>query len=723
MRSTAYAEPTLRRSLRDGERGPKFRNDPGEVDPSVSDDAFAGSDASSSADLPPQALDAARREIDRLVQEIAESAATSHSAGEFFASFVERSVRAIAAEGGILWEKRDGRWHILARQGAAAQAIVGDKQSLARHAELLDSLDASSPSRSLLPHAGDAKGATLNPTPHLMLLARIDAPGGSQKVLEALQRPVGGPVSHRNYLRFLERLAAYAADFCRRQERQTLADRRQDLERIETFLRAIHSSLEIEPTADAIVNEGRTFLNADRVSLALCSRRSCQIIAISGVDQIHRRAGEVRRLESLAAATLRQGETFTYDGAQQGDAAEYLPPQIEKRLAPHLDQSQTRSLAIVPLFKNQKQDVPNKRRRPVACLIVEFAQGHPWSDGERARLDRTAGHIQDAINASLAYSRIPALPVWKAMVAVSSLFGMKRLPWVALAAATIGGAGYWLATTPGDLDMACEGKVRPSIRRHVFAPADGKVSRLLVTAEQPVAAGQPLAQLASPDLEVEIVELLGEQRALEERRSAVGRTLLDQGLTRAEKTKAGGELEQIEEQRRTVATKLELKRQQEAELLVTAPVAGVVATWQLEDLLLRRPVQKGQRLLTVQDPSGDWELELFLPEKRFRFVREAWETAQKEGRPTEVEFILASHPETELKGTIVAIEPHADVFDPEAGNCVRMRAAIDKRQLPDLRDGSLVSARVKCGEASLAYVLSQEALDTVQAKVAFYLPW
>jgi multidrug efflux pump subunit AcrA (membrane-fusion protein) len=309
------------------------------------------------------------------------------------------------------------------------------------------------------------------------------------------------------------------------------------------------------------------------------------------------------------------------------------------------------------------------------------------------------------------------------MVAVSSLFGMKRLPWVALAAATIGGAGYWLATTPGDLDMACEGKVRPSVRRHVFAPADGKVAKLLVAAEQPVAAGQPLAQLVSPDLEVQIVELLGEQRALEERRAAVGRTLLDQALTRAEKTKAGGELEQIEEQRRTVARKLELKRQQEAELLVTAPVAGVVATWQLEDLLLRRPVQKGQRLLTVQDPSGEWELELFLPEKRFRFVREAWETARREGRPTEVEFILASHPETELKGTIVAIEPHADVFDPEAGNCVRMRAAIDKSQLPDLRDGSLVSARVKCGEASLAYVLSQEALDTVQAKVAFYLPW
>ena len=182
-------------------------------------------------------------------------------------------------------------------------------------------------------------------------------------------------------------------------------------------------------------------------------------------------------------------------------------------------------------------------------------------------------------------------------------------------------------------------------------------------------------------------------------------------------------MEQIEEQRRTVAQKLELKRRQEAELLVTAPVGGVVATWQLEDLLLRRPVQKGQRLLTVQDPSGEWELELFLPEKRFRFVRETWETAQREGRPTEVEFILASHPETELKGTIVAIEPHADVFDPEAGNCVRMRAAIDKSQLPDLRDGSLVSARVKCGEASLAYVLSQEALDTVQAKVAFYLPW
>ena len=109
MGAPAYAQPTRRESPTEGRRGKRFDGS------HAGDFGDAHENASRENDLSPQALDAARREIDRLVQEIAESAATAGVAAEFFASFVERAVRAIAAEGGILGEKREGRWQVLAR--------------------------------------------------------------------------------------------------------------------------------------------------------------------------------------------------------------------------------------------------------------------------------------------------------------------------------------------------------------------------------------------------------------------------------------------------------------------------------------------------------------------------------------------------------------------------------------------------------------------------------
>jgi len=75
---------------------------------------------------------------------------------------------------------------------------------------------------------------------------------------------------------------------------------------------------------------------------------------------------------------------------------------------------------------------------------------------------------------------------------------------------------------------------------------------------------------------------------------------------------------------------------------------GQVVTWGVGDTLLRRPVQRGQILMTVVEPEGDWELELYLPEKRLGHLADALEDAEQE---LKVIFMLASHPGQKFAAT------------------------------------------------------------------------
>jgi hypothetical protein len=162
---------------------------------------------------------------------------------------------------------------------------------------------------------------------------------------------------------------------------------------------------------------------------------------------------------------------------------------------------------------------------------------------------------------------------------------------------------------------------------------------------------------------------------------------------------------------------LTLVREKEKSLVIASPTTGQVATWQVRDLLLRRPVQRGQSLMTVIDPAGNWELELEVPERRMRHLADA-ELSSSE--PLAVTFVLATHPEQRLSGTVTRIDRTAEMRE-KSGNSVLVRVAIDKHALPDLRDGAKVTARIHCGVRPLGYVLFHDLIETVQEKVLFWV--
>ncbi len=151
--------------------------------------------------------------------------------------------------------------------------------------------------------------------------------------------------------------------------------------------------------------------------------------------------------------------------------------------------------------------------------------------------------------------------------------------------------------------------------------------------------------------------------------------------------------------------------------MAASPIKGQVVTWQVRDRLRHRPVRQGQALMTVVDPAGDWELEIQMPQRRIGHITRA---AAASDKPLPVTFMLATHPGREFTGHVKEVGQVADATDGQ-GPTVLVRVSIDKVELPELRPGATVSARVDCGRRSLGYVWLHDVFEVVQSQVLFRL--
>ncbi|HTN76454.1 MAG TPA: HlyD family efflux transporter periplasmic adaptor subunit, partial [Pirellulaceae bacterium] len=204
-------------------------------------------------------------------------------------------------------------------------------------------------------------------------------------------------------------------------------------------------------------------------------------------------------------------------------------------------------------------------------------------------------------------------------------------------------------------------------------------------------------------------ELATAQRAL----------LRESQLSTEEQNRIAGQILELRQQLESIDQQIVLYEQKQAQLVVRTDRLGQIVTWQVRELLLGRPVQRGQVLMTLVDPRGEWELELLLPEKRLGHALAAQRAADEQQTPLRVTFQLSTHPGEEFAGKVIEIQRRAETHG-EEGNMVLVRVAIDKSQLPELHSETTVTAKLHCGERSLGYVLFQDAIETVQSKVMFW---
>ena len=284
---------------------------------------------------------------------------------------------------------------------------------------------------------------------------------------------------------------------------------------------------------------------------------------------------------------------------------------------------------------------------------------------------------------------------------------------------------------PGDFDLEGRGTLQPVTRQEVFARIDGQVVAVNVKHLDPVTAGAILATMRSTELDAKITELEGQIQARQSELQSIETLRVSErrNMTPAEEKQLTGRKQEIEVTIRSLQEQLKLHRGKKADLAIRAPLAGAVTTLDVRDRLIGRPVARGDALLSVANLEGEWELEVRMPEDRMGHILQARQELQRRRRehPGEnlpedlpVKFILATDPGVTFEGVVKEIHHRAEVRGDD-GNTVLIKVAIDKSELPQLRPGASVVAKLHCGRQGIGYVWFHDLIEFVQAKILFRL--
>lgn len=707
--------------------------------------------------LDPQATDKAWEEIRQLVDEVARLSATAATPHEFYTGLLDRVVAALAGVGGAVWILNEQSVPEIDYQIALDQVGLNLDANKQVHRQLLAAVMQKREAIFVPPHAGMAEdGPKLNPSEFLLLLAPLVVEDQVIGVVEVFKRPTGLPSARKGYVRFLTQMCILAGEFHKNHQLRLLKQRQTVWGEFENFTRVVHGSLSDRQTCYVLANEGRRFIEADRISVAITRGRKSRVESISGQDVLNRRSNTVRLLDKLTSTVVRAGEPFWFT-----EETKDLPPQIEKAVHDYVDESHSKSLAIIPLYKptaakpETGATTAAPRKETIGALVVEQFDRGDFDDGRRQRIMSVCEHASTALDNSLQHSRIFLLPLWTFLGKASWLFSTRTLPKTALALLAVAAIVYGLVFVQYDFALEGKGTLEPQSRADVFAPMDADVKEVLVEHNTKVRKGQPLVLLDSRDLRIRLDEVRGKlSTSVTELVSVRRRRQITPGTAqeRQELQELAAKEEELKVSIESLKNQEKLLVSQESDLRVCAPLDGAVVTWNVRSQLMARPVQRGQILLTIaqmdenevvavspdapeptpaeaaktaSDAAADkkrakWQLEVMMPEDRMGHILEA-RSKLPPGEKQKATFILATDPGKTHEGTIREITMSASMQE-EKGNSVKLVVDFNRSDLPTvLRPGAEVTAKVHCGRKAFGYVWFHDVIEFIQSKVLFRL--
>ncbi|MEX0718853.1 MAG: efflux RND transporter periplasmic adaptor subunit [Planctomycetaceae bacterium] len=664
--------------------------------------------------------DHAWNEVERFVERLAELGRSNAPSATFHSRLVSGLVELLAAEGGAVWIAGPDREFVSEGELGLRETGLLDDETETEHARLLAA--ALQVEGALLVPPGATipdHPAARNSSAHLLLLSPIRTDAAASGVIEIVQRDIAGPSVRRGYLELLDSVAEIAADQHRRRRLDELQDRERRWERFRAFSERVHASLDVRRTAFEIANEGRGVLDCDRLSVLVGDRGGCRVRAISGVHTVARRSNAVRLLERLVRAVLRADRPLHHAGDWSA-----LPPQVRTPLQAYLEESHARGVSIVPLARREAGrgdreagdvEQPNRaqraRREPLVGALVAEQFDLPRDDLP-ARLELIADSAAIALGNALRHRRRWLPRFVRRMLGMEDGRGMPVAVPVLL---VIAGLATAACLVPADFDIAATGTLQPRVRHDVFAPGDAVVHELAAGYGRRVRAGEELAALRNPELELESERVAGEMQTARTRLAAIEAARLDRRALDPAAERRYAELASEEQELKQRLASLDQQRaileSQREELTLRSPIDGQVMTWDADRLLRARPVRRGQAVLTVADLAGPWVLELEVPDGDAGHVLDARDGLGPELR---VSFLLATDPRRTYERTFDSIAGTTETN--AAGEpVVRIEVPVDRGEIPDSRPGASAIARIHCGRRAIGYVWLHGLIDAVRS--------
>jgi multidrug efflux pump subunit AcrA (membrane-fusion protein) len=279
-----------------------------------------------------------------------------------------------------------------------------------------------------------------------------------------------------------------------------------------------------------------------------------------------------------------------------------------------------------------------------------------------------------------------------------------------------------LVFVPADFEISVQGELLPAQRREIFAPTDGVLEAILVEHGDDVVPGQPLLRLRSTALDLESARIDGEIQTAEKRLAAILAARLESDSD--PKAREGhalaltAEEEELKETLKSFRQQEQLIDRQRAELEVRSPQGGRILTWDVARTWSSRPVERGQSLLSLGNVSGDWQLELRVPDHQIGYVMDAAEKARRENSPLAVSFLMFAVPHAVYEGEVSRIAMRGQ-WDESRNESVVLVTVRCSQPIDEPVAGTTVIGKIQCGRRSLGFVWFHNAWNSIRRRLLF----
>ena len=296
--------------------------------------------------------------------------------------------------------------------------------------------------------------------------------------------------------------------------------------------------------------------------------------------------------------------------------------------------------------------------------------------------------------------------------------------------AVVAFVAYSALTKPYPLTIEATGVIEPQTFRTIFTTLDGNVSELLVEDGQLVEVNQPLARLQTPELDLRIEAIIGELRAVAEKRNAlqVASSQLDLSApdSLVTQNRLAAEIKQIDTQEANLNTQLKLLRTEARKSLIVAPIRGTVVAKDIRQQLASRPLRRGDALFRIVDLEGPWHLRIQVADRDSGYVLNSSHSVSKpdsaDGNATDqqpIKFVLDSLPGEQFDARVnwVANSVQNRTGD---GCFVEMHASVDRNVVERTYMGASARAYFRCGDQPTWFVWCRPLVEAVQRRLWFW---
>ena len=571
-------------------------------------------------------VERAKRQIRALVSEIARFSKSEMAPQEFYGEMLTRVVSALAAVGGVVWTLENQNQIALQYQVNLQESGIAEKseEDKTRHARLLQKVLRGGEGMLVPPHSGAGNGEeAANPTDFLLVLGPLKTELEVVGVVEIFQRPDTGLATQDGYLRFVTQVCDLACDYLKSRQLRSFGDRQVLWTQLEEFTRSVHACLNPRDTAYTIANEARRLIECDRVSVAIRKGEKCAIEAVSGQDLFDKRSNTIRLLNRLATVVVAGGEPVWYSG----DTSQ-LAPQIEEAVQEYIDESHSKTVAVLPLARpapeekeKERPDDPLELPEPVGALVVEQIEDSRVPDKMLQRVHVVSQHSSLALANAMEHENLFLMPVWRTLGKTRWVLQARRLPKVIAGAVAAVALVVFLAVCPYPFWLHATGTIEPVVRHDVFPGIDGYVDDVKVKDNQIVRKGDLLAVLRNDEIKATYEREKRELDTARQQRDSIESTLNDaRNLSSEDAAKLYGQLNQLRHEISNLEGECDTYKHLIDQSRVLSPADGMVVTFDVKNKLQGRNVQKVTKLMRIADPTRGWQLELHMADDRIGYV-------------------------------------------------------------------------------------------------------